>query len=125
MSSGNQHRRIANRNCPTNSLPYGYGGLTADTSVRPVRIIMFPTSSSTDLVGRNARSATALITGSASSQGVWRLPNVSGWQKPPHRGGGSQQGTKHRCIAASQRPRPGLGEGRRWYVPLALTAWRM
>src|SRR5204863_9621487 len=51
----------ANRNCPTNSGPYGYGGLIAATIVLPVRIIMFPTSSKTFLVGRNARSATARI----------------------------------------------------------------
>src|SRR3984957_85288 len=49
-------------NCPTNSGPYGYGGRTAETSVRPVRIIMFPASSSTLLVGKNARSTAALIT---------------------------------------------------------------
>src|ERR1019366_2810110 len=61
MSSGNQHNFIANRNCPTNSLPYGYGGRIADISVFPVKIIMLPTSSRTFLVGKNARSATALI----------------------------------------------------------------
>src|ERR1700733_7346216 len=48
-------------NCPTNSLPYGYGGRTADTSVLPVRIIMLPTSSSRPLTGAYPRSATALI----------------------------------------------------------------
>lgn len=37
-----------------NSSPYGYGGLTADTSVRAVRIIMSPTCSNSDLAGRNA-----------------------------------------------------------------------
>src|SRR4051794_41845143 len=58
MSSGNQHRRSANRNWDTNSPPYGYGGLRADTIVLPVRIIMSPTSSSRFFVGRNARSAT-------------------------------------------------------------------
>src|SRR3954467_15213027 len=60
--SGNQHRRRANRNCWTNSPPYGYGGLRADTIVLPVRIIMSPTSSSRPLAGRKARSATPLTT---------------------------------------------------------------
>src|ERR1700755_1777187 len=60
--TGNQHRRSANRNCWTNSPPYGYGGLRADTMVLPVRIIMSPTSSSRPLAGRNARSATLLTT---------------------------------------------------------------
>ena len=39
--------------------PYGYGGRTAETIVLPVRIIMFPTSSSTLLVGKNVFSAAA------------------------------------------------------------------
>src|SRR5437763_17111076 len=62
INNGNQHNRSANMNCPTNSDPYGYGGRTADTTVLPVRINMFPTSSNTDFVGKNARSATARIT---------------------------------------------------------------
>ncbi len=73
-SSGNQHSFIANRNCPTNSLPYGYGGRIADASVLPVRIIMFPTSSSTFLVGRNVRSATVLIKLALSSP---RRPSIA------------------------------------------------
>src|SRR3954452_7829634 len=56
--SGNQHNFNANRNWPTNSLPYGYGGLRADMIVLPVRIIMSPTSSSRFLTGKNPRSAT-------------------------------------------------------------------
>src|SRR3954463_5178296 len=60
--SGNQHRRSAKRNCCTNSPPYGYGGLTAETIVLPVRIIMSPTSSSRPLAGAKARSATPLTT---------------------------------------------------------------
>src|SRR5262245_16618701 len=60
--SGNQHRRSAKRNCCTNSPPYGYGGLRADTIVLPVRIIMSPTSSSRPLAGAKARSATPLTT---------------------------------------------------------------
>src|SRR4051812_22545462 len=62
MSSGNQQSRSANRNCCTNSVPYGYGGRNADMIVFPVRIIMSPTCSSRFFVGRNARSATARTT---------------------------------------------------------------
>src|SRR5918996_1627369 len=62
INSGNQHNRSANRNWPMNSPPYGYGGLNADISVLPVRIIMSPTCSSRFLVGRNALSATARTT---------------------------------------------------------------
>src|SRR5688572_7300322 len=50
-----------NRNCCTNSVPYGYGGRNADTSVLPVRIIMSPTCSSRFLVGKKALSATERI----------------------------------------------------------------
>ena len=57
-SSGNQHSRSANRNCETNSPPYGYGGRRADQIVLPVRIIMSPNSSSRFRAGTNARSAT-------------------------------------------------------------------
>src|SRR6266567_5486723 len=37
-TNGNQHNFNANKNCPTNSPPYGYGGRTADTIVFPVKI---------------------------------------------------------------------------------------
>src|SRR5437763_9753720 len=57
-NNGNQHNFNANKNCDTNSPPYGYGGRRADNTVFPVRIIMSPTSSSRFFVGRNARSAT-------------------------------------------------------------------
>src|SRR6185436_2335552 len=60
--SGSQQSRSMNRNCCTNSVPYGYGGRIADTSVLPVRIIMSPTCSSRLLVGRKIRSAAALTT---------------------------------------------------------------
>src|SRR5918998_2964481 len=56
-----------NRNCCTNSVPYGYGGRRADTMVFPVRIIMSPTCSRTFFVGRNTLSAAALTTGSLPS----------------------------------------------------------
>src|SRR4051795_8389527 len=56
-NNGNQHNRNANKNCDTNSPPYGYGGRNADTTVLPVKIIMSPTSSRRVLVGKNARSA--------------------------------------------------------------------
>src|SRR5881227_4036119 len=61
-SNGNQHNFNANKNCDTNSPPYGYGGRSADSTVFPVRIIMSPTSSSKFFVGRNARSATLRTT---------------------------------------------------------------
>src|SRR3954470_10454651 len=51
-----------NRNCCTNSVPYGYGGRRADTMVFPVRIIMSPTCSSRFLVGKKTRSAAARTT---------------------------------------------------------------
>src|SRR6476659_122201 len=60
-NNGNQHNRSANKNCDTNSPPYGYGGRNADTTVLPVKNIMSPTSSSRFLVGMKARSATVLI----------------------------------------------------------------
>src|ERR1700729_3328660 len=91
---------------------------------------MLPTSSSTDLVGRNARSATVRIKGLRPPREVWRLPNVSGWHKPTHKAGGSQQTTEGRCIdphpPAPDRPdlglQPGLGRPAWWYVPPALSA---
>src|SRR6266511_3899021 len=66
MVSGSQQSRSMNRNCWTNSVPYGYGGRSAETIVLPVRIIMSPTCSSRFLVGRNARSATARTTQASS-----------------------------------------------------------
>src|SRR5215207_721484 len=60
--SGSQQSRSMNRNCWTNSVPYGYGGRNAETSVLPVRIIMSPTCSSRFLVGRKTLSAVARIT---------------------------------------------------------------
>ncbi len=60
--SGNQQIFSANMNCAANSDPYGYGGLTAETTVFPVRIIMLPTSSRKPLIGRNDLSAAARIT---------------------------------------------------------------
>src|SRR5215204_7450466 len=73
--SGSQQRRSMNRNCWTNSVPYGYGGRIAETSVLPVRIIMSPTCSSRFLVGRNTRSAAALTTTEFPPQG--ELPTFS------------------------------------------------
>ena len=59
--NGNQHNRNMNKNCCTNSVPYGNGGRTADTNVLPVNTIMSPTCSNRDFVGRNTRSAAARI----------------------------------------------------------------
>ena len=75
INSGNQHSRSANRNCETNSPPYGYGGLSAETIVLPVRIIMSPISSSRFLAGMNARSATlrTISTNPSSGCGQTRI----------------------------------------------------
>src|SRR5947209_3118816 len=62
IRSGNQHNFKANMNCPTNSAPYGYGGLIAATTVFPVKITIFPTSSNKDLVGKKVFSAAVLST---------------------------------------------------------------
>src|SRR6185437_16539357 len=65
---------------------------------------MFPTSSSTDLVGRNARSAAALIKGSASSQGGSSLPKrLRLAQAYPQRGWipTGNQTPVHRCATPS------------------------
>src|SRR5207302_3563032 len=59
INNGNQHNFNANMNWPTNSAPYGYGGRNAATTVLPVKITIFPTSSSRDLVGKKVFSATA------------------------------------------------------------------
>src|SRR5437763_10481129 len=60
-NNGNQHNFNANRNCDTNSAPYGYGGLIAATTVFPVKITIFPTSSNKDLVGKKVFSAAVRI----------------------------------------------------------------
>src|ERR1700704_153078 len=70
INNGNQHNLSANKNWITNSPPYGYGGLSADMIVLPVKIIMSPTCSSRFFVGKNARSATARTKGE-SSLPVW------------------------------------------------------
>src|SRR5437660_4281714 len=77
IRSGNQHNFRANMNCPTNSAPYGYGGLIAATTVFPVKITIFPTSSNKDLVGKKVFSAAVLST-TTSARGldkVHRTPN--------------------------------------------------
>src|SRR5205814_1369523 len=77
----------ANKNCETNSPPYGYGGRNADKTVLPVRIIMSPTSSSKFFVGRNARSAT--------------LRTIS--ILPHHSGGGPAIGHRREAYANRRR----------------------
>src|SRR5436190_19310404 len=81
-NNGNQHNFNANKNCETNSPPYGYGGRNADNTVMPVRIIMSPTSSSKFFVGRNARSATLrttrhLVQLSQHTRTVWSSKHVT------------------------------------------------
>src|SRR5437763_5369468 len=115
---GNQHSLTANRNCPTNSLPYGYGGLTADTSVLPVRIIMLPTSSSRLLTGRKPRSATALINSRDP-------PDVVAAQAA-----GAAVSLRHRrpkhqlSTVCTGRGKPPCAQASAWYVAAALSAWR-
>ena len=87
---------------------------------------MLPTSSSTDLVGRNARSATALINGSASSQGYWRLPTLRLAQRTQ---GVDLTTNAGACNSPSQLTvpgarRPAFARAGWWYVPPALSAWR-
>src|SRR3954471_19420102 len=74
-NNGNQHNRNANKNWITNSPPYGYGGLSADMIVLPVKIIMSPTCSNRFLVGRKALSATARTTLNPHSQSDRQLQN--------------------------------------------------
>src|SRR5215210_6438183 len=103
MVSGSQQRRSMNRNCCTNSVPYGYGGRSAETSVLPVRIIMSPTCSSRFLVGKKTRSAALRTTG----------------HTPPRR----------KPMACTVHPPEGTVVARerrsRWYVRAAVRAWRM
>lgn len=86
---------------------------------------MLPTSSSTFLVGRNARSATARINSSRSSQGLGHRrrgsPRVS-LRHPPSKdqlatvaGGGWHAG----------QPATVVRRQHAWYVPTALSGWRV
>ena len=115
-SSGNQHSRSANRNCETNSPPYGYGGRSADQIVLPVRIIMSPISSSRFLVGRNARSAALRTTA---------LP------APPRVDGRRHARTElyamrwRRATPAHSRAAVRPSRGTHWYRGLAVRGSRM
>src|SRR5215207_2314807 len=115
--SGSQQRRSMKRNCCTNSVPYGYGGRIAETSVLPVRIIMSPTCSSRFLVGRKTRSAAALTTTETPPQG--ELPLFSRKTRTPEKpmacGSGPPEGTS--------RWEPARQPGYRWYVRPALRGW--
>src|SRR6186997_554742 len=92
-----------NRNCCTNSVPYGYGGRRADTKVFPVRIIMSPTCSSRFLVGKKTRSAAARTT-----------PVTPPLRKPMPCLGTAPEGT----VTGAMRRISG-------YVPRAVRAWRV
>src|SRR5215218_9548915 len=116
--SGSQQSRSMNRNCCTNSVPYGYGGRRADTRVFPVRIIMSPTCSSRFLVGKNTRSAAARTT-----------PSSPPLRKPMACTGGAPEGTvvrqaagRARCAALAITGAFGADSG---YVPPAVRARRM
>src|ERR1043165_7853998 len=121
MSRGSQQRRSANRNRPTNSLPYGYGGRRAETRVLPVRIIMSPTSSSRLLAGANARSATLLTTRSRTSplSTLWDVPCARA--RAASRTAASLCDRRHGCqpgtVTALGRIPPALGDTCFWYVP--------
>ena len=73
-----------------NSVPYGYGGRSADISVFPVKIIMSPTCSSRFFVGKNALSATARTTSLSSPGGartvLHQKENDKGEPRQPPRG---------------------------------------
>jgi hypothetical protein len=73
---------------------------------------MFPTSSSTLLVGRNARSATARIT---------LLPVLPLWLC---RGRGPSV-VSLRHTAVKDQVRTVIERARAWYVPIALSGWRI
>src|SRR5215217_7471100 len=116
--SGSQQSRSMNRNCCTNSVPYGYGGRRADTRVFPVRIIMSPTCSSRFLVGKKTRSAAARTT-----------PSSPPLRKPMACTGGAPEGTvvrqaagRARCAALAITGAFGADSG---YVPPAVRARRM
>src|SRR5215217_7489159 len=107
-----------NRNCWTNSVPYGYGGRIAETSVLPVRIIMSPTCSSRFFVGRKTRSAADRTTAETPPPGSRRAPPRdtsragSLWHDPCRR-------QRQRCRAGASRRAP-CG----WYVRPALEGRR-
>src|SRR4051812_22660885 len=106
-----------NRNCCTNSVPYGYGGRRADTSVFPVRTIMSPPCSSRFLVGKTTRSAAARTTR--------RTPPR---QKPMSCLTGAPEGTVVRQAAGGARRAAvaitGAFAAKSGYVPFAVRAWR-
>src|SRR3954470_8649504 len=91
-----------NRNCCTNSVPYGYGGRRADTMVFPVRIIMSPTCSSRFLVGKKTRSAAART-----------IPRTPPLRKPMPCLTGAPEGTVSGAFATVSG-----------YVACAVRAWR-
>src|SRR4051812_31058635 len=107
-----------NRNCCTNSVPYGYGGRRADTRVFPVRIIMSPTCSSRFLVGKKTRSAAARTT-----------PFTPPLRKPMPCLGTAPEGTVVRKAAGRARCAAGRITGAilpvSGYVPRAVRAWRV
>ena len=79
---------------------------------------MFPTSSRTFLVGRNARSATARINSSLSSRDLRRRDARLTRRKPTRtRTREDQAGNRH-------VGRTGVRVARAWYVPPAVSGWR-
>src|SRR4029078_11054021 len=99
-----------NRNCCTNSVPYGYGGRKADTRVLPVRIIMSPTCSSRFLVGKKTRSAALrTTTQTPSGRGTTHFPTHTYARTAYGMGLGAARGTR-RSVELAQPC------GIRWYV---------
>src|SRR6266511_3316753 len=130
MVSGSQQSRSMNRNCWTNSVPYGYGGRSAETIVLPVRIIMSPTCSSRFLVGKKTRSAALRTTTQLLPGGTTQRP-----RKHVRRGKpmacilGPPEGTVVRQAPGGARRAathlPARQGGIRWYVRRSVRAWRM
>src|SRR5918997_2743459 len=106
------------RNCWTNSVPYGYGGRSAETSVLPVRIIMSPTCSSRFLVGRKTRSAAARTTNQTPPGEATRSPRETRSREEPY--------GMFPAVARYNRRSGGVAHvlGIRWYVRPALRARR-
>ena len=109
----------------------GYGGRRAETIVLPVRIIMSPTSSSTFLAGRNARSATLRTTSLSSSRRTRRRLQPGATEQiyatSPRRAANTQPTGLHRRravagVVVAFRARVRRGRSRSWTVHVALAS---
>src|SRR5437763_10260827 len=84
---------------------------------------MFPTSSRTLLVGRNARSATARINGPTVLPGSVAPPPRRAFLSLRHQLPEDQAGTV--VSRLSRTPQTGVRRRTSWYVRRALSGWRM